>query len=104
MGDFDYSNDRPDLTKQSSKNSFIDKQDRRVNQHGWYQFDPKGHLIDINGHKKFDKSQLTHDNDLPKLLTYEGRRFDVHTVMGQFDKDSQGKIQLKKTTKGWCDL
>ena len=51
-----------------------------------------GHVIDINGHKKFDKRQLTSHGDLHKLYTYSGKRFDIKDVMGIFEKDTNGRI------------
>ena len=51
-----------------------------------------GHVIDINGHKKFDRRQLTSDGDLHKLYTYSGKRFDIKDVMGIFEKDTNGRI------------
>jgi hypothetical protein len=56
IGDFDYvEKGKPDILK-TSTGLQIDKKGRQVNVHGWYQFESSGHLIDINGHKKFDRS------------------------------------------------
>jgi len=56
IGDFDYvEKGKPDILK-TSTGLHIDKKGRQVNVHGWYQFESSGHLIDINGHKKFDRS------------------------------------------------
>ena len=44
-----------------------------------YRIDKNGNLIDNYGRKKFDKSHLTSDGDLPKLFNYNGRRFGVDT-------------------------
>jgi hypothetical protein len=30
----------------------------------------QGHLVDFSGRKKFDKSELNKDQDLPKLFNY----------------------------------
>ena len=50
-------------------------------------------MVDRHGRKKFDRKQLD-DGDVPKLLNYGGKRFDVKDVIGTFDKDSSGKIIL----------
>ena len=57
----------------------------------------------MNGRKKFDKTQLTKDGDLPKLFNYSGKRFDIKDVMGQFDKDEHGRIIHKSTPQGLTD-
>jgi hypothetical protein len=53
-------------------------------------------MIDNYGRKKFDKSQLTTDGDLPKLFNYNGRRFDITDTIGQVDKDEDGNIIPRK--------
>ena len=47
----------------------------------------QGHLVDQHGRKKFDRKQLVAEGDLPKLFNYNGKRFDIKDVMGQFEKD-----------------
>jgi len=102
MGDFDYKNESPEILK-TQKGDFVDKRGRRVNKHGWYQVDNSGHLIDISGHKKFDRRQLTSDGDIEKLFNYSGKRFDIRSVMGQFEKDANGRIMPQKTNQGLVD-
>jgi len=46
-----------------------------------------GHIVDKWGRKIFDKKQLVNNNDLPKLFTYSGKRFDVRDTIGLFDRD-----------------
>ena len=91
MGDFDYMDGKPELM-QSKQGFFMDKKGRRVNKHGWMVLASQGHLVDISGRKKFDKQQLSTDGDLPKLLNYQGRRYDIKDVMGTFEKDDNSKI------------
>ena len=31
---------------------------------------------------------------MPKLYTYSGKTFEIQEVMGVFDRDNKGKIQL----------
>ena len=52
------------------------------------------HIVDKKGRKRFDRKQLE-DGDIPKLLNYNGRRFDVKDVMGVFNWDSNQKIILR---------
>lgn len=82
MGDFDFSNDGRPKLMQNDKKMFMDKKSRRVNKHGWMTLAGQGHLVDVHGRKKFDKSQLTKEGDLPKLFNYAGKRFDIKDVMG----------------------
>lgn len=57
-----------------------------------FRIDKNGNLIDNNGRKKFDKTHLTPEGDLPKLFNYNGRRFDITDCIGQVDKDQNGNI------------
>lgn len=93
-GDFEFVDDKPQILK-NEKGQLVDRNGRRVNQAGWY-IDPQqaGALVDRDLRKKFDKRQLQAPkfNDLPKLYNYQGRRFDIRDVMGEFDKDPRGDI------------
>ena len=57
MGDFNYSKEsgKPELM-QNNRQMFMDKKSRRVNKHGWMTLAGHGHLVDVTGMKKFDKS------------------------------------------------
>ena len=90
-GDFDYTQGKP-LVLKTAKGAYVDKQGRRVNEHGWYVMPGRQHIVDNVQRKKFDKRQLAGNGDLPKLYNYEGKRFCVRDVMGEFEKDSQGHI------------
>lgn len=103
MGDFDYVEGKPELM-QSKQGFFMDKKGRRVSKHGWMTLASQGHLVDVQGRKKFDKQQLQNDGDMPKLFNYNGKRFDVKDVMGLFEKDINSRIQPQKTAKGLVDL
>ena len=46
---------------------------------------------------------MTKDGDLPKLFNYEGKRFDIRDVIGQFNKDDTGKIITKNSKDGLID-
>ena len=85
MGDFDYKNDQPELLR-TNKGTLADKSGRKVNKHGWLTT-PEGHLVDYSGRKRFDHKQTTPDGGIPKLYTYEAKRFDIRDVMGIFEKD-----------------
>jgi len=80
-GDFDYDRNGRAMILKDSKGRFVDKRGNRVSQRG-YRIDGNGHLIDNYGRKKFDKTQMTGDGDLPKLFNYNGRRFDINDVIG----------------------
>ena len=102
-GHFKYdSNGRPIIEK-DGKGNFIDLRGSKVTSRG-YRIDPKGHLIDNKGRKKLDKSQLMPDGDLPKLLNYEGRHFDITNVIGQIEKNKYGDLLIKTDDQGnWVD-
>ena len=70
---------------------YSDKRGSKVSSRG-YRVDDKGNMIDNHGRKKFDKSQMTPDGDLPKLYNYNGRRFDITDTIGQLEKDANGEI------------
>ena len=69
----------------------MDKRGSKVSSRG-YRVDEKGNIVDNHGRKKFDKSHMTPDGDLPKLYNYNGRRFDITDTIGQLDKDPNGEI------------
>jgi len=94
----------------SKNGTFIDKKGRKVNKHGWLEEKPKrqanqspvprkNSLIDKHGRKKFDKSKLTEEGDIPKLYTLDGNRFDIKDTMGQFERDDEDNIVMKEDPK-----
>lgn len=72
--------------KDQRTGNYVDKQGERVSSRG-YRVDKAGNLIDNYKRKKFDKSHMTPDGDLPKFFNYNGRRFDITDIIGQIDKD-----------------
>ena len=94
MGDFKFVEGQPEL-HQSDQGFFVDRKGRRVNKHGWLTQGNSGSVVDALLRKKFDKSQLTPDQNLHRLFNYQGKPFDVRDVMGIFDKDKDGQIILK---------
>lgn len=57
-------------------------------------------MIDNRGRKKFDKTHMTKDGNLPNLINYEGRKFDILDTLGFVDKDENDHIKKKKSKKG----
>lgn len=90
-GDFDFDKNGNPIIKKDSNGDFVDKRGKRVSSRG-YLIDNDGNIIDHAGRKKFDKSHVTADGDLPKLFNYGGRRYDVTDTLGQLDKDANGQI------------
>ena len=78
---------------------YVDKKGRRINRFGWLVQGGNGHVVDKIGRKKFDR-KLLDDGDVPKLLNYTGKRFDVKDVIGVFDKDANGNIILQRGKGG----
>ena len=57
--------------------------------------DEEGSVVDKDGIKRFDVAQFKQFGGLmPKLFNYYGKTFELQEVMGVFDRDSQGNIQL----------
>jgi hypothetical protein len=75
----------------------MDKNGKLVNKKGWL-VNPEGQVIDLKKDIKFSKDQLSKEGDLPRLFNYQGRRFDIKDVMGDLEKDSEGKIKLTPKT------
>jgi hypothetical protein len=50
--------------------------------------DENGNIVDRNGRRKFDWRQLVNHDDLPNLLTYKGKKFDIRDVAGTFERDA----------------
>jgi len=86
-GNFDYDqNGKPIILKNQRTGNYVDKYGDRVSSRG-YRIDASGNLIDNYKRKKFDKSHMTPDGDLPKFFNYNGRRFDITDIIGQIEKD-----------------
>jgi hypothetical protein len=64
----------------------------QIQKKGWL-VDSEGNIIDEKtGKVKFDKKQLTKEGNLPKLFNFNGKRFDIHDVIGEFDKEANGDL------------
>lgn len=81
-GDFDFDKNGKPVIKKNSGGQFVDKKGAAMSSRG-YRIDTKsGHIIDNHNRKKFDKTHMTPDGDLPKLFNYNGRRFDIVDTIG----------------------
>ena len=69
--------------KDNRNGGFHDKLDRDVNRSG-FMVDKDGNLIDRNGRKKFDRRLLAKHDNLPNLLNFKGKKFDIKDVIGEF--------------------
>ena len=79
--DFNYDKNGKPIINKDKNVDFVDKKGKKVTSRG-YRVDKNGNIIDNNGRKKFDKTHLTSDGDLPKLFNYNGRRFDITDCIG----------------------
>ena len=61
--------------------------------------DKDGNLIDRNGRKKFDRRLLAKHDNLPNLLNFKGKKFDIKDVIGEFERDPQTGDALIKRDK-----
>jgi len=93
MGNFDWDpkTGEPKYFK-NDQGDLVDKKGRRVNKRSWMTYN--GGVVDKWGRKKFDRRQLTPEGEIPKLLNYAGKRYDIKDIMGQFDKDANNNILL----------
>lgn len=80
-GHFDYDKNGNPIIKKDGSGGFVDKRGVPCSGRG-YLIDKDGNIIDHAGRKKFDKSHVTAEGDLPKLFNYGGRRFDVTDTIG----------------------
>lgn len=98
-GEFDLDqDDRPKIIKKKN-GDMVDKKGKRVNRQGYLE-DKYGNIIDKNGRKKFDRSILNSDGDMPKLYNYNGKKFDIEDIIGYFDKDKHGNALLRMNNQG----
>lgn len=98
-GDFDFDRNGKAMILRDKNGKYVDKNGVRVSSRG-YRIDSYGNIIDNFGRKKFDRSQISKDGDLPKLFNYNGRRFDITDCIGIFEKDKHGFIIIKTDGKG----
>jgi hypothetical protein len=72
----------------------LDERQRLINAQGFL-IDENGSLIDRQGKVRFDWRQFTsHGGLIPKLYNYQGKTFEIHEVMGVFDRDAQDGIKF----------
>ena len=96
LGTFFYDDVEDPLSFQKSQRSgrYIDELGRFVSLQGFLT-DTEGSIVDREGIKRFDWRQFRQFGGLlPKLYNYYGKTFELQEVMGVFDRDSQGAIQL----------
>lgn len=87
VGNLDYNpkNGKP-ISIPQKNGDLVDKDGRLVNRSG-FMVDKDGNLVDRNGRKKFDRRLLAKNDDLPSLLNYKGKKFDIKDVIGDFERE-----------------
>mmetsp|Transcript_32745 Transcript_32745/g.31978 ORF Transcript_32745/g.31978 Transcript_32745/m.31978 type:complete len:132 (-) Transcript_32745:1416-1811(-) len=80
-------------------NDLKDKNGKDVNRSGFL-VDKDGNLTDRAGRKIFDRRLLGKKDDMPNLLNYRGKKFDVRDVVGDFDRDPEGNAIIKRDVMG----
>jgi hypothetical protein len=56
--------------------------------------DENGSLLDRKGRVRFDWRQFaSHGGLIPKLYNYQGKTFEIHEIMGVFDRDASDNIK-----------
>lgn len=72
----------------------VDELGRYVSLQGFLT-DGDGSVLDRDGVKRFEAAQFKAFGGLmPKLFNYYGKTFELQEIMGVFDRDSAGSIQL----------
>lgn len=57
--------------------------------------DENGSVLDRKGVMRFDWRQFTsHGGLLPKLYNYSGQTFEIHEVMGVFEREATGELHF----------
>ena len=82
-------------------NGLLDGRGKQINQQG-YLVDGEGNIVDRMGKVKITKAQLTSEGEIPPLYTYEGKKFKIKDVIGDFDREEfggQSDIKIFKTTE-----
>lgn len=93
IGDFDYDplTDKPIILKSKKTGRYIDKHLRLVNKFGFLT-DNSGNIINNEGRMRLRHSQLRSNGDFPLLLNYEGKAFDIRSIIGRFERDPMSKL------------
>jgi hypothetical protein len=101
MGDFDYDKHtmKPIILKSKKTGKLVDKNLRQVNQFGYF-IDEGGNIVNHESKIRLRRDMLRSNGDFPYLLNYEGKAYDIKTVIGQFDRDPQSKQILLRTQPG----
>lgn len=73
----------------NSNGQLVDKHGRPINEQGFL-IDERGNIIDKYGRIKIEKKYLSPDGGLPRCLNMDGRKFDLYSVVGEFDTDRNG--------------
>ena len=82
--------------RKNDKGQIIDKQGRVVNENG-YLIDPHTkNIVDKRGRLRLHRKLLDEDGNIPMLFNYKGKKFDIKDVIGDFDKDRQGNIIIRR--------
>lgn len=67
-----------------------------MNENG-YLIDPHTkNIVDKRGRLRLHRKLLDEDGNIPMLFNYKGKKFDIKDVIGDFDKDRQGNIIIRR--------
>ncbi len=81
--------------KRNEKGLLVDKLGRRINEHG-YLVDEQGNIVDKRGRIRLHHKQLDKDGNIPLLFNYKGKKYDIRDIIGDFDKDRNGNIIIRR--------
>jgi hypothetical protein len=89
QGDFTFEDptDPLSFSKQTSNDAYYDSKARLINAQGFL-VDENGSILDRKGKIRFDWRQFApYGGLIPRLYTYSGKTFEIHEVMGVFDRN-----------------
>ena len=79
-------------------NTYTDNYGKKVNKHGRL-IDEEGNILNKYNRIALDERQLT-EGDIPPMLNYEGKKYKIDDVIGEFDKDPRCDIMVLQDKKG----
>ena len=96
LGTFFYDDLDDPLSFQKSTRSgkYFDEFGRQVSVQG-FMMDNEGNIVDKAGLVRFAAKQFKpYGGLMPKMYNYQGKTFEIQEVMGVFDRDADGNIQM----------
>ena len=88
-GDFDYDEEGKPIIHMSKKGLYVDRRGWPISRIG-YRIDGQGNLIDNCYARKLKNFHMIENEDVPLLFNYDGRKYNLLSVIGSVEKDKFG--------------